>query len=134
MDAQTHVPLLPDDRLAGVQTHPHAHLAAVGPFVRREPPLGRDRCSERRIRPREGEEEGIALRVHLAPLARLDGLPQDPLLRSENLAVAIAELPEQPRRAFDVREQEGDGSARELSHLVRATRSGKRCQAAAASG
>jgi hypothetical protein len=67
---------------------------------------------------REDVEERVALGVDLfAPVAR-ERLAQDAPMLGEDLAVAIAELLEQLGRAFDVREQEGDRAAVELSRVA----------------
>lgn len=57
-------------------------------------------------RARKDDEEGIALRVDLVALVPLEGLAQEPLVLSENLAVALAKLALEPRRSLDVRKQE----------------------------
>jgi hypothetical protein len=63
----------------------------------------------------EGDEERVALRVDLLAPVRGEDLPQQPLLVGQQFAVpSPAELLEQPGRALDVREQEGDGAAQTL--------------------
>jgi hypothetical protein len=62
---------------------------------------------DRILRRPEGDKERVALRVD-----RDERLTQQAMVIGHQLAVAIsAEILEQPRRALDVREQEGDGAA-----------------------
>ena len=65
----------------------------------------------------EGDEEGVTLRIDDTPRMRREGSGEDLLMRGEDLVVAVlTELVQQPRRALDVREEEGDGAAGELRH------------------
>src|SRR6185503_3135581 len=68
---------------------------------------------------REGEEERVALVVDLDPVHRLEGRPDESTMRREQLAVEVAELLQQLRRALDVGEDERDRSARERGHRPR---------------
>jgi hypothetical protein len=82
------------------------------PDRRRSEPL---RCLgsslHRPRRRREGNEKRIALGVDFDPAVRGEGLAQDAAVVCERLRVRPrAELAEQPRRAFDVGEEEGDGA------------------------
>jgi hypothetical protein len=79
--------------------------------VRRELALGRDRAGDRVLRTREGEEEGVALRVDLLPAGLSEPVAQDSPVVAVDLAVPVAELLEKACRPFDVREEERDGSA-----------------------
>ena len=74
------------------------------------------RCRrERPWRGREGEEEGVALRVDLDAALGGAGLPDHAPVLGERLRVPLgAELVQQPRRALDVGEEEGDGAGREV--------------------
>ena len=65
---------------------------------------------------REGDEEGVALRVDLDARVSLECVPQSPAVLGQDLRIPVSVLVEQPRRAFDVREEEGDRSARQLAH------------------
>ena len=85
----------------------------IGPEASASVKRGRRR--ERARRRREGEEEGVALRIDLD--AALGGacLTDHSAVLGERLCVALgAELVQQPRRALDVREEEGDGAGREV--------------------
>ncbi len=78
------------------------------------------RCGgERARRRREGDEERVALRIHLDPAVRGDRLADDAAVRCERVGVRIgAELVEQLRRAFHVGEEEGDRPGRKLGAHV----------------
>ena len=69
--------------------------------------------------PREGDEKRVSLGVDLVAAVLGEGLAQDALVLREHLAVALAQLLEQPRRPLDVREEEGDGADRQLGHSSR---------------
>ena len=114
MYPQPDVALLPDDGLSGMQPHPHAHLATLGPGVLRKRPLRDHHGFQRRVRAAEREEEPVALRVDLTTLARLSRLPEDAPVLTEHSSISVAEPYEQPCRAFDVREQEGDSALVQL--------------------
>ena len=91
-------------------------LHSVRPGVRGERPLRRD-CGQRGVpRPAKGDEERVALRVDLLSAVLGEGRAQDAPVLGQHLAVAVAQLLEQAGRALDVREEEGDGPARELGH------------------
>ena len=81
-DVQTEIPLLGDVRLARVQAHPNEDGGIVRPVVYGVRTLHRDGGGDGLARPREGEEERIALRVDLDPV-RTEHLSDDaPVLRS----------------------------------------------------
>jgi hypothetical protein len=101
-----------------VQAHPHANLATLGPLVRPERTLGRDRTRDRVSRARERVEERVALGVDLRAALVTEAFPEQPPVVAHDLAVGIAQLLEQPRRALDVGEEKCDGA------------SGKRCHGA----
>ncbi len=64
---------------------------------------------------REGEEERIALRVDLDPLMSRAGFADQAPVLGERLGVPLgAELVQKLSRALDVREEKGDGAAREV--------------------
>jgi hypothetical protein len=63
-------------------------------------------AAERVSGTREDHEERIALRVDLVSSVPFEGLSQDALMVGQGLAVALAELAFESRRAFYVREQE----------------------------
>ena len=107
------VALLPDDRLSRVEAHPDAQVCPVGPLVRGERLLRRDRGRDGVAGALEAEEERVALRVDL--LTATGGelvADQAPVLR-EHLGVPVSEPLQELRRAGDVREDEGDRAAAE---------------------
>ena len=64
---------------------------------------------------REGEEEGVALRVDLDPALGGTRLADDTPMLGQRLRVGLgAELVQQLRRPLDVGEEEGDGAGRKL--------------------
>ena len=121
-DVQPEIALLADVRLAGVEPHAHAHRAPVRPLVVAEGALGVDRGRDCVARPREREEEGVALRVDLRAAARAEGLAHEPPVVGRDVSVRlVAELLQEARRALDVREDERDGAAGQLGHRAYAT-------------
>ena len=103
--------------LAGVQAHAHPHREPLRPGVGGQAPLGRHRGPDRRHRAREGGEERVALGADLDPVPIPDGPAQDGRVLVPDRRVASAQLLEQPGRALDVGEQEGDGPGRQLRDL-----------------
>jgi hypothetical protein len=66
---------------------------------------------KRFLRRHERDEERISLRVNLDASVSHERITQSPAVLSERLAVPFgAELLKQARRAFDVREQKGNGA------------------------
>jgi hypothetical protein len=108
--------------LAGVQAHPHPHREPLRPPVGGQAPLGRHRGPDRRPRAGEDGEERVALGADLDPLPVPDGPAQEGRVLVPDRRVASAQLLEQPGRALDVGEQEGDGPGRQLRDLGPARR------------
>jgi hypothetical protein len=116
MDAETVVALVADAGLARVHAHSHTTLHSVRPGMLGERALRRA-CGQRGVRGlAKGDEEGVALRVDLLSAVLFEGGAQDPAVLGQHLAVPVSQLLEQAGRALDVREEEGDGPARELGH------------------
>jgi hypothetical protein len=66
---------------------------------------------------REGDEEGIALRIDLETAVLVEGLAKGAAVKRERLRVALrAELIEQPRRSLDVGNEERHRSGKKLCH------------------
>jgi hypothetical protein len=116
VDVQPDVVLAARDALAGVNAHPHPHLVALGPRVRRKGALCLDRGTERPWRGRKHGEEGVAVRLHLDAAGGGDGIAQDPVMYGEQVAVRLGGPLKQPRGPLDVREQEGYGPGRQYRH------------------
>ena len=95
--------------LAGVQAHPDPHREPGRPPVAGQAPLGGHRGPDRRHRAGERREEGIAFGADLDPVAVPDRLAQDRRVLVAHRPVAVAQVLQQPGRALDVGEQEGDG-------------------------
>jgi hypothetical protein len=110
VDVHAHVPLLGQLRLAGVQSHAHTHRR-VG--QRLPGALGR---GEGVGGPGEGDEERVALRVHLDAAVGRERVAQQPPVFRKQVGVVVAVLGQQARRAVHVGEQERDRAAGELTH------------------
>ena len=115
METEAEVALLLHSGLAGVEAHPHAELLAVGPCVAGERALGGSGGGNRVARPPEDDEEGVALRAHLLAAVFREGRPHQRPVVGQDLRVAVAKPPEQPRRSLDVAEEEGECPARKLT-------------------
>ena len=109
VDVDPDVSLGRHGRRARVEAHANPERAEV------ERRLSVDRCGRRARCGGKGDEEGVALRVDLDPAVRGErGAESAPVLR-QRLGVRLGpERVQQPRRALDVREEEGDRAAREL--------------------
>ena len=115
VDGEADVAVAAGDSLTGVEAHPHLHLVAAGPRLGAKRGLGRSGRRDRRARTAENSEEGISLPVDLDSAGGLERPGEQPIVGRQQLRVAVAaDLFQQPRRALDVREQEGDGAGREL--------------------
>ena len=108
--AEPDVALTADRRFAGVHAHAHAQLCVARPLVRGKRTLGVDGRADRVLRPAERGEEGVALGIDLPAVVRGERVADDALVLGEDRAVVVAQLLEQPRRALDVGEEEGDGA------------------------
>jgi hypothetical protein len=97
-----------------MKAHSHADSIAVRPVVGGKSSLCVYGGSERGVRRRECEEEGLALVVDLTAASLFDRLPQDLLMLGEGGSVPLAQLLQEPGRALDVREQERDRPRRQL--------------------
>jgi len=75
---------------------------------------------------REGEEEGVSLRVHLDTAVSNTRLPDHRAVIGERIRVGpCAEFVQQRRRAFDVGEDKGDGAGRKVgphAGIIRSSR------------
>jgi hypothetical protein len=116
VDGEADVPAVLERRLSGIDADPNANLAFLGPLVRGEGALRLDGGLDRLPRTREDVEEGIALSVDLVTTVGSEHLAQHSLVFRKRLAVALAKLTLQPRRSFDISEEEGDRAARGLVH------------------
>ncbi len=109
MDIVADVALVGDERRSGVQAGTHPYRA--GRERRGELARGLDRPR----RGREGEEERVALRVHLDAAVCRGRLADQPPVLGERRRIGLgAELVQQRGRALDVGEEKGDRAAREI--------------------
>jgi hypothetical protein len=96
-----------------VHSHSHLELGVGTPVLGRERRLRSDGRTDGGAGAVEDREERVALAVDSSPACRFEGPADQPVVRREELAVAIAaERLQQLRRALDVGEDEGDGAGR----------------------
>ncbi len=119
MDGEPGVATARCSRLARVQAHANLDLHAFRPGVRRDRELALDSRQECISRTREGDEEGVALGIDLVASVRFECRAQQALVLLEHAAVALPQQLDEPCRPFDVGEEEGDGSARQVGHVAR---------------
>ncbi len=105
---EPHVPLVGPERLARVQPHPHPHRAVRKRALRLGGRRHRIGCT------REGDKEGVALRVDLDTVVPPPGFSQRTAMLGKHLRVAVAQLREQPRRPLDVGEEKRHRPGRKL--------------------
>ena len=111
------VSLLRQPRLTRVQPHAHPDRAV------RERALAVRGGGDCIGRAAEGDEERVTLRVHLDALVVGKRRAESPPMLVQCLAIVVAELVQQPRRAFDVREQQRHHAGREIArHRTRSWR------------
>src|SRR5688572_22591369 len=115
MDVDADVAVVGDERSAGVEADPHPH-GPPRPAVLFAGALDRECSFGRRLCLPEGGEVLVAARVDLVPARRADPFAQQPAHLAEHLPPGAAVLAGEPRRAFDIGEEEGDGAARQLAH------------------
>ncbi len=109
VDVDPDVALVRHERLAGVDPHAYPDRAAferVSCFCRRGNGAGGSR---------KRDEERIALGVHLDTVMPRERLPQDSPVLVEQVGISRPVLLEESGRALDVREEKGDGAARQLA-------------------
>ena len=88
--------------------------------------LNRDRSSDGVLRPAEGEEESLALSVHLPSAVLLECVSHELPVPREQTGVAGSKPLEKASRALDVRKNEGDRANGQFAHgsAYRRTRRG----------
>ena len=108
VDVHPDVPLVGLDRLSRVEPHADADRSAR---ERLSPVLGRRDCVRRS---REGDEERVALGIHLRAVVPREGVPQGAAVLGEEIGVVRPVLLQEPRRALDVGEEKRDGAGGKL--------------------
>jgi hypothetical protein len=91
--------------------HSYTRLHSERPVVLGQGALPRDGSEDAVPGSPEGDEERIALYPDSLPAGFLEGDTQEPLVLGEELAVPFAQAAHQERRALDVGEEKGEGSA-----------------------
>ena len=127
VDRKARVTAVGRRRLTGVDADPHLQFALVRPGMARECQLGLDRSEHGLVCAFERVEERVALRVDLVPSVTGEGRAYQSLVVRQRLRVPVAQLPDEPCRALDVREHEGDRAAREVRHRDRKPDTLARC-------
>ena len=112
MDADTHVALVVDVRLRGVQAHPHAYRSV------RQRALGVDRRRDGVARALERDEETVARGVDLVAVVPGEGVTQELPVLAAHASEVRAELPREIGRSLDVREQERHRSLRQAHAAI----------------
>ena len=109
VDVVADVPFVGHERRPRVEADAHVDLTGC------ERVRQRSRSCESAGRGRKREEEGVALRVDLDPAFPAHASRTISPVLAERLRVDLrAELVQEPRRALDVGEEEGDGAGRKL--------------------
>ena len=110
MDIEADVPLARQNRLAGVQPHPHSH------GCRSQESLAELRRRRGVRRGAEDHEERVSLRVDLGPAVLRERLAEECPMRGEQVGIGGTVLVEEIGGALDVREEQGEGAGREVAH------------------
>jgi hypothetical protein len=117
MDAQTDVPARADGRLSCVNTHSDRDSHAARPGLSGQRKLCRLSGPDRVRGASKGDEECVALRVDLLSAGLRERVSQQTLVLGLYVRVCVTtKLLEELGRSLDVREEEGDGPAREIRH------------------
>ena len=116
------IALVREQRLARVQAHPHPNRSRLERVAR----LGRRGQGVRRLG--EGDEERVALGVHLDATVTLESVAQDTTVLGQRPRVIILKLLQQTSRALDVREKERDVARRKVTHTLEDYASARICQ------
>ena len=106
VDVEADVPLVGEPGLARVQPHPHPDRAA------RKRPLRIYGCSDSIRCTAKCDKEGVALCVHLGAVVRGKRPPKQSPMLLERVRVRIPQFVQKLRRPLDIREEEGDDTAR----------------------
>ncbi len=117
MHIQTHVVVPAEHGFAAVQTHPHAHPPTVRPGLSRQDALRVGRAEHGRACGRERGEDRIAGGGHRDATMRGDGSPNDLVVALQDVRVPPVEVQQEPRRALDVGDEEGDNSSRQAPRV-----------------
>jgi hypothetical protein len=115
MQVQAFVALCGQNRLAGVEPHPHAHRRARRPGMLGQRFLRLRRCRDRPPRQREDRMESVALRAQLDSAVGVDRAAQEGPMDAEHRGPPIAQSARERGRALDVAEQQGDRPGRKIA-------------------
>src|SRR4051812_17256272 len=93
--------------LAGVYPHPDADRDALRPRGRGERALDRRGCTDGVGSSLEHDKERVALGLDHVPAVRDHRIPYDTVMSSDHRGIPLLQAIEEPRRALDVGEQQG---------------------------
>jgi hypothetical protein len=112
MHTQSDIALGCERGLAGVHSHPYSNVDLLRPQVFGDGPLRRQRCGDGVLRATKDDEEGVSLGIDLAAAVLGEERTEEVVMLPQQVRVVLAETLQEPRRPFDVGEEEGDGAAR----------------------
>ena len=114
VDVDAPVVVVADLNVAGMDAHPDAQRAVVRPLGRFERILCGGGSPQRGTRLAERDEERVAVGVDFDAAVGGPHLAQDLVMSRQYVAVEVADLLQQPRRALDVAEEQGQVAVRQL--------------------
>ena len=119
---EAHVVVTGEKRLSRVETHSHAQHSSFRPAMGGMPALDLRRRGHAIARLAKRAQERVPVRADLDPAMIVERRADEAAVHLQSVRVGVrSELLEQPRRAFDVREQHRDHSARQPRHHREAT-------------
>ena len=110
VDIEAEVFVTDERRLASVQPDAHLNASSLGPGMRLQRELRRRRATAGIQRATENDEERVALGAQLVAAMLGQGFAEHRVMGEQHVGVALAELLDESRRAFDIAEKEGDGT------------------------
>ena len=114
VDIKADVVITPGSPLAGVQSHPNTNVLPLWPRFVGQGALSLSGGGHRVRGRTEDREERVALGSDLYAVMGRQGSANKRIVALEHRAILRTQSLEQPRRAFDVGEQEGDRAGRKV--------------------
>src|SRR3989440_9027427 len=102
VDIEAEVLVTDERRLPGVQPDAHLNAPSLGPGMRLQSLLRRRRAAEGIQRAAEHDQEGVALGAELLAARLGQRLAKHRVMGEQHVGVAVAELLDESRRAFDI--------------------------------
>ncbi len=97
-----------DQRLTGMQAHPHTYRFFLRPLLCGKGALRLCGALDRIHRPGKGDEKCIALRIDFLAIPLLDGAPHDLVMDYQHGRILVPQIVQQVGGPFDIREQESN--------------------------